>query len=305
MADVGERQRLAGCDDLASAGTDVRRDENLRGLTTLGVGGPAAVVVRAREEADIVRALALAERSGRPVRVIGAGTNLLASDAGFDGVIIKLGRGFRGVQRNGHCVEIGAAATMSRLVDFCLREGLTGVEFAGQIPGTVGGAIAGNAGAYDGETADRLEAVWGVDIPTRQPVRLSREEITFAYRNSTLRNRVVITRARFALEPGEDAASREQIRVLRGHRTATQPMGVRTAGCVFKNPPGLSAGALLDRAQLKGQAVRDAAMSETHANFLINRGAAAEVDVRELIALARRVILHSYGIRLELELVEL
>ena len=237
MARVNSKRRPISRDALACVGADVRQDESLKALTSLGVGGPASIVVHAREEADIVRALALAEQEDRPVRVVGAGTNLLASDEGFDGVIIKLGRGFRRIRRDGTKVDVGAAATLSRLVDFCLQEGLSGLEFAGQIPGTVGGAIAGNAGAYDGETADRLEAVWGLDIATHQPVCLSRDDIDFAYRNSTLRNRVVITRARFALVPGDRSATRERVRALRAHRTATQPLGVRTAGCVFKNPP--------------------------------------------------------------------
>lgn len=287
-----------------AAGLDVRDDEPLGARTTLGVGGTARCSVVPSDAAELTTVLgALAEwsESALPLLVVGRGSNLLVGDGGWPAVTLRLGAGFKWQRRDGVEVTAGGGLAMPALAAWTAAEGLGGLEFAAGIPASVGGSVRMNAGAHDGSTADRLVSVQvaSASRPGGEDVEPGR--LRFGYRRSALPPRAVVTGARWRLEPTDPAAIRSRLDVLREWRRATQPLRQRNCGSVFTNPPGDSAGRLVDAAGGKGMRRGGAQVSEKHANFIVvDPGATAE-DVRELIAAVRGAVVANGGPLLEPE----
>jgi UDP-N-acetylmuramate dehydrogenase len=285
----------------AAVGERVRRAEPLARHTSFRIGGPADVFVQpgdAEELAAVVRAAAAAEQ---PLTVLGAGSNLLVGDGGIRGVVVKLGAGFRRVAWTDRGVTAGAAVQVGKLARAAVERGLSGLEFAEGIPGTVGGALFMNAGAYGGEVGPAVEAVDGVTREGRVEA-LTGASVAFHYRRAAIPAGFLVTAVTFRLEPAAPEAIARRLAELRDHRTASQPQGSANAGSIFKNPPGHTAGWLIEHAGLKGRRVGGARISERHANFIVNEGGARASDVQALMAEAQRAVWERNGVWLEPEI---
>lgn len=268
--------------------------------TSFRIGGPADLVVVAEDAEDLKAALHFARGSGLPVHVLGGGSNTLVRDGGVRGMVI-LTEKLQELRREGGEVTAGGGVRISRLLAFCSRQGLAGLEFLSGVPGTVGGAVWGNAGAWGGEVADRLARVHLVTAEG-EDLLLARGAIPFAYRSSGLPAGAVIVRATFALAPGDPAAIRRRISRWLVQRNASQPVEFRSAGSIFKNPPGDHAGRLVDQAGVKGTRIGGAVISAKHGNFFVNLGGARAADVLALVNLARERVRATAGVELELEI---
>ena len=281
-------------------GPALLRNRSLAGLTSYGIGGMADLFVAVNDEEQLSAAMAAAHRHSVPVFCLGAGTNLLVSDRGIRGLVLTLGAGLASISVDGNNVVAGAALQFRMLVEQVVEHGLAGLEFGEGIPGTVGGGLVMNAGAFGGEIARVVTLVHGVN-ETGERRSLTNGEVGFAYRRSTLPRGFVITRVDFALEPGDREVLRSRVGVIRARRAARQPADHPNAGSVFKNPPGNFAGHLLEAAGLKGTRFGGAAFSYRHANFIVNLGGARADDVRCLIELARDKVQRATGVLLEPE----
>ncbi len=268
--------------------------------TSFKIGGPADLLVVPEDVGDLRAALAFARSQQIPVRVLGGGSNTLVRDGGIRGMVVVLSA-FQELAREDNEVTAGAGVRVSRLLAFCSRQGLGGIEILSGVPGTVGGAVWGNAGAWGGATADHLVRV---QLVTREGVErmLAREVIPFRYRFSGFPEGAVITRATFALVPGNPTAIRQQISRWLVRRNATQPVEFRSAGSIFKNPPRDYAGRLVEAAGVKGTRIGGAMISEKHGNFFVNLGGARAADVLALVALAQERVRATAGVDLEPEI---
>ena len=268
--------------------------------TTFRIGGPADLVAVPEDAEDLKAALHFARSKEVAVFVLGSGSNTLVRDGGIRGMVI-LPEQFQDLGRAGEEVTVGAGVRISRLLAFCSKQGLAGLEFLSGVPGTVGGAVWGNAGAWGGATADRLARVRLVS-QGGEDLLLERGAIPFAYRTSGFPKGAVIVRATFALTPGDPTAIRQQISRWLVQRNATQPVEFRSAGSIFKNPPGDYAGRLVEASGVKGTRMGGAMISEKHGNFFVNLGQARASDVLALVELARERVRATAGIDLELEI---
>ncbi|MGA2409112.1 MAG: UDP-N-acetylmuramate dehydrogenase [Candidatus Binataceae bacterium] len=269
-------------------------------LTSFQIGGPADWFVTVESEAELMDAAATAYRHAVPCFCLGAGTNLLVSDRGVRGLVIKLGARFAAIEFDGTAIVAGAAAQFGDLVAAAVDHGLAGLEFGEGIPGTVGGGLVMNAGAFGGEMARVVTAVHGV-TGAGEARALTRGEVQFAYRRTALPPRFVITRVEFRLEAGDRETLIARVAELKAKRAARQPKGMPNAGSVFKNPPGNFAGSLLEGAGLKGTQLGGAAFSGQHANFIVNLGGARAEEVRALIEMARHKVKETSGVWLDPE----
>ena len=280
------------------------QEEPMRRHTSFRIGGPARRMAFPASGEQLVLLLAEAERLGARPLVIGNGTNLLAPDEGLDRLVIDTSAALNRVEAGGEpgTVRAEAGASLAHLADFACRQGLTGLEFAHGIPGTVGGAVCMNAGAYGGEMKQVVRSVTLL-LPEAGIRTLSGAEMAFGYRRSFLTDHpeAVALRAEFQLSPGDPAAIRETMRELMGRRKNSQPLEFPSAGSTFKRPEGYYAGTLIDQCGLKGLTVGGAQVSEKHAGFVINRGGATCADVTELIRQIQTAVLEKTGVRLEPE----
>ena len=272
----------------------------LADLTSFRIGGPADLFVTVQTEDELMAAMAAAHRISMPAFCLGAGTNLLISDRGMRGLVIKLGDGFTMISLNGVKAVAGGAAQFGALVETVVEHGLAGLEFGEGIPGTVGGGLVMNAGAFGGEMAKVVTLVHGVTVEGDARA-LTKDEVNFAYRRTDLPPRFVITRVDFELAPGDRETLRARVAELKAKRADRQPRGVPNAGSIFKNPPGNFAGRLLENAGLKGARLGGAAFSDQHANFIVNLGGARADEVRALMELARNKVKEIAGVWLEPE----
>lgn len=277
------------------------RDEPLAKHTTLGVGGPAKLFVVAQDLPELGQALDLARTEGLPHVVLGAGSNVLCSDAGFPGLVVRLGKGFERVVVHGERLVAGAASRFSSLAVLAQQYGLIGLSFAVGIPGTLGGAVVGNAGAFNRSVGDVVETV---DLyqsgPEAEVVEAAR--ITFGYRECVLPRAGVVVGAGLKLAQGDRAEVAQEMEDFRVRRRLSQPVGEKSAGSIFRNPDGEAAGVLIERAGCKGLSVGDAAVSEKHANFMVNRGRARAQDVYELMMNVRDQVQRVCGVTLTPEI---
>ena len=298
------------CRTLADLGLEPLIDEPLSRHTSFGIGGPAALLVSVGSVRELAAALNAARAAGVEPLLLGAGTNLLVSDEGFPGLAVHVELLDIHIDERSARVVAGAGVPATRLVDEAIAAGLAGLEFAAGLPGTVGGAVAGNAGCFGSSFGDLLA---GATVVTRDG---SVEELTdprrfaFDYRCSSVADQgLAVAAARFRLEPGDRAAlERRAAGHLASRAERHPPPGARTAGSYFKNLPPeepggrrRGAGELLDRAGAKGLAVGDAAVFEGHANIIVNRGGATARDVLELARRLREIVRDRFGVELEPE----
>jgi UDP-N-acetylmuramate dehydrogenase len=264
------------------------------------VGGPAEVLFRPADLDDLAAFLG-AKPAGVPVTVIGVGSNLLVRDGGVDGVVVRLGRGFAGIAVEQAVLRAGAAAPDLKVSLAAMAAGLAGLEFLSGVPGTIGGAVRMNAGAFGREMADAVVEATVLD-PRGNPHRLSRDELGFGYRRSALPEDWIVTEARLQGAPGDTRRIAERIAEIRGAREAAQPTRARTGGSTFTNPPGAAAWELIDRAGCRGLRRGGAVVSEKHCNFLVNTGGASAADIEALGEEVRRRVFETAGVRLEWEI---
>jgi UDP-N-acetylmuramate dehydrogenase len=279
----------------------------LSAMSSFGIGGPAEFFFEARSEADLDRAVSLAFREKYPFYVIGGGSNVLFDDEGFRGLIIR--NRLEGISREGGRLAVLSGTLLAAVLRETLSGGLSGLEFLAGIPGTVGGAIYGNAGAFGSCLGDFLETATLL-APGGGRTEVGREALGFGYRDSALkRNGAVVLKAVLLSSPGDKNTSEARIReVLEHRRQKHPPWGTACAGSYFKNPwpPGgdrLPAGRLLEQAGARGLAVGDAAVYEKHCNFIINRGNARSRDVLLLAEELKELVFRKFGVQLEEEVI--
>ena len=270
--------------------------------TSLRIGGPADAVATPASRDDLATLLDLCEQHQLPTLSIGAGFNLLVSDAGIDGVVIRLSRFRRLEQRSRRAVFAEAGVTHASLTRFCVERGLSGLEFGAGIPGVVGGWVTMNAGIGTREVVDVALEVEIVG-PGREPARiLTRDELDFSYRSfRNLPLGAVVVSVLFEVTPAEPDDVRSEVDRLLEQRARTQPLNIPSCGSVFKNPQGDFAGRLIEAAGLKGEREGGAQISPLHANFIANTGGATAADVQRLMERAREAVEKSSGVRLEPE----
>lgn len=269
--------------------------------TSWRIGGPADLLVVPRDVDDLREALGYARRHQIPVHVIGNGTNLLVSDLGVRGMVIKIGPGLAGIEVRGDIITAGAGAPLPRLAASALESGLAGFEFLAGIPGTVGGALVMNAGANGCSVGERVQRVTAIDYAGNE-FHLNREELVFSYRHSSLaQKQLIVAEAVFAGLPGRREEIKQKMESYLARRRQTQPLEQPNAGSVFKNPPGDSAGRLIEQAGCKGMRVGAIEVSPRHANFFVNLGGGTARDVLELVERVRRMVEEKHGCTLVLE----
>jgi UDP-N-acetylmuramate dehydrogenase len=286
-------------------GTRVRFAEPLCRHTSFRIGGPAEVWVEVADAEEIRRVQVIAAAADLPLFILGGGTNVLVSDRGVRGVVLHLARSMASLDWRangvGSHVRAGAAVPFKRLVNEAIARTLAGLEFAEGIPGTVGGGLLMNAGAFGGEISGVIEWVEGVDAHGAAQ-RLPRSALRFGYRHFDLPKGFIVTHAEFLLHPGERAAITAKRAEAKRRREAHQPLGYPNAGSIFKNPPGESAGRLIEAAGLKGHRHGGAMVAQQHANFIVNCGGATASDVRALMDEAARRVWEMTGVHLEPEI---
>ncbi len=283
-------------EQIAPRGT--RRDEPLSRHTTMRIGGPADLWVKPRTVTSALQILSFCQRESVPHMVLGSGSNVLVSDAGYRGVVINLSSCFCRYKRVEDGVRCGSGMMLPGLVRRLAKEGLSGLEWAVGIPGTVGGAVATNAGAHGMDTSQFLKRLVVMTEGERRV--LSKNAIPFSYRTAGLVG--VVIEVELLLQEDSPERIHGAIDRYMDMRSKTQPIREHTAGCVFKNPPGDSAGRIIDSVGLKGTSVGGATVSELHANFIVNRGSATAADVVSLIERVRERVMEETGTQLELEI---
>lgn len=269
--------------------------------TTLRIGGPAEVMVNIHSADEIAVALRAAKQADAPVTIIGNGSNLLVRDGGIRGLVLRISGGLNTIRREGDCLLVQAGASLAAVAAFARDEGLSGMAELGGIPGTVGGGVFMNAGAYDGEMAQVIDWVDCLD-ETGAAHRLGKDELKLGYRTSVFSQLPwSIVGAHLTLATGDETAIREKMADLAQRRRSKQPLEYPSAGSTFKRPVGHFAGGLIEQCGLKGTKVGGAQVSEKHAGFVINAGGATCRDILALIRLVRATVLEQTGVTLEPE----
>lgn len=278
----------------------ILENEPMSRHTTFKVGGPADVLFLPESEEQLLRALSIARAKGIPCIVIGNGSNLVVRDGGIRGLVVVLGEGMAAIVRTGDVLTAWAGASLARVAAFAQASGLSGLEFASGIPGTLGGGCAMNAGAYGGQLSDVLI---DADVLLDGAVRtLARDDMQMGYRTSLpLRAGGIVLSARFGLTPDDPDAIAVRMRELNARRRDKQPLNYPSAGSAFKRPEGYFAGALIEQAGLKGRRVGGAQISEKHAGFIVNTGGATATDILTLIGIVQDEVAARFGVHLETE----
>ena len=280
---------------------DVIRDAEMRQYTTLRLGGKADWLAFPRNAEEIAALYAEAGQAGLPVTVIGHGSNLLVLDGGIRGLVIRVEKNMRSIRREGNRLIAQAGAMLGTAAAAAAEAGLTGLEFASGIPGTVGGGMTMNAGAYGGEMSDVTVRVDGM-TPDGKPISLNRDEMRFGYRTSAVKERnLIVTEVTMELQPGDSAGIRAKMSELNARRAEKQPLDVPSAGSTFKRPEGFFAAALIDQCGLKGYSIGGAQVSRKHAGFLVNNGSSSR-DYLALVRHVQQVVQEQTGIQLEPEI---
>lgn len=285
---------------------ELKWNQPLRRYTTLRVGGPAAALARPADERQLADLLALLAELACPWRVIGKGSNLLVADQGFNGVVVLLDKRMGRIEVVARTageilLRVGAGAGLAALLSRAALAGWSGLEFLVGIPGSVGGALLMNAGAFGHALGDRVRTVESLDC-RGQAARQSASALTFGYRRlAGLSVGAVVTAVTLALTPDQPSAIRQRMAKWREERQAGQPQKVASAGSFFRNPPGDYAGRLIEQAGLKGRQVGGAMVSPVHANFLVNSGGATAAEMVALMRLVQEEVRQRFGVDLEPE----
>lgn len=282
---------------------EVKPDHPLAPWTSARVGGPAELWVRPATPEALVKLLQILRDEGAPLTVLGGGANTLVGDGGVPGVVLKLPPDLlpeeKRLDSGGGVLTLGAGAAIARLVNLMKSNGLVGAEFLAGIPGTLGGAVAMNAGTKHGECMTVVEAV---ELASPDGIGwVDASSLTWRYRHTDLPEGAVVTRARFRLPVGDLAESQRKMDADLGYRKSTQPLSQPNFGSVFKNPRPHFAGALIEHVGLKGHVIGRAQISPMHANWIVNLGGATARDITSLIALAQKRVHERFGISLEPE----
>ncbi len=300
MSAMAAEQKQPLIDRLPAVCGRLTANAPLSGVTWFRVGGPAEVVFRPADRDDLL-AFLQARPADVPVTVLGVASNVLIRDGGLPGVVLRLGRGFADIEPEGSDMLCGAAALDLNVATAAKLAGIAGLEFLSGVPGTIGGAVRMNAGAYGKEIRDVLVWAEAAD-PEGRVHRLSNAELGFEYRRSALPEDWICLAARLAGTPGNRAEIEARMNEIRGQRADSQPIRSRTGGSTFKNPPGHKAWQLIDAAGCRGLRIGGAMVSEKHCNFLINTGEATAADLENLGEEVRRRVKAQSGIELEWEI---
>lgn len=286
----------------ADCGAAVESGRRLSELTSIGVGGEIRFLLRPRSVRVMASLLAELHRGRFDFRILGGGANLVGGPGPFEDPILLTRTMKQEPVFEKTIVRAGGGFNIKRLVRACAARGLAGLEWAEGIPGTIGGSIVMNAGSYGGQMSDHLvEVAWLAPDGTERRRRVGRED--FAYRSSPFRGEGAVVEGVFGLAEDDPRRIEERLREIQGRRMKSQPPGERSAGCIFRNPPGDSAGRLIDAAGLKGLAVGGASVSDVHANFVVNRGDATSEDLFELFERIKEEVARNLGVTLEEEVV--
>lgn len=281
---------------------NIRLQEPMAGHTTFRIGGPADCFLQPENREQLMQVLHYLKEVGIPYFVLGNGSNLLVNDTGFGGVMIQIGTKMSHVHVSGNRLTAMAGASMAQVAKAALEHGLTGLEFAAGIPGTVGGGVVMNAGAYDGEMSYVVTEVEVID-DSGELLRLDRDSLEFGYRTSVIKSRsYIVTEVIFELLPAESGLIRSRMEDFAARRREKQPLELPSAGSAFKRPVGLFAGKLIMDAGLRGYRVGDAQISEKHCGFIVNRGQATAEDVLGLMAEVQRQVKEKFQVDLEPEI---
>ena len=270
--------------------------------TTLRIGGPADVLVNVVSADEIAVALHAAKNAGAPVTIIGNGSNLLVRDGGIRGLVLRVAGGMNAIRREGDRLIVEAGASLASVAAFARDEGLCGLAELGGIPGTVGGGVLMNAGAYGAELSQVVAQVEGIHLADGRRVSYPADRLNFSYRHSALMDTdVVVTQATLALTPGDPEAIRARMEACARARREKQPLNLPSAGSTFKRPEGHFAAKLIDDCGLRGLTVGGAQVSEKHAGFVVNVGGATARDMLELMRQIEQRVFEQTGVQLEPE----
>lgn len=304
----------------------IKKNILLKNHTTFQIGGPAKYFFVAKTKEDLIEAIKKAKKCHLPFFILGRGSNILVSDKGFKGLVIKTEN--RNLEIDNLTIRAGAGLSLSKLVNVSIRKSLTGLEWAAGIPGMVGGAIYGNTGAFGKSIADSLKEVTVLEIKNSKPKikNLSKKNCHFSYKNSIFKQgkNLVILSAKFQLKKGNRSEIKKRIKEYLNYRKEHHPLTFPSAGCIFKNPKlkirdqkllksfpelrkfsrrkEIPAGWLIEESNLKGKKIGDVKISEKHANFIINLGNGKAKDVKRLINLAKQKVKNKFGIVLKEEI---
>ena len=278
----------------------LRFDEPLSKHNYFGIGGNAAAYFEVSTPDELAYLAQLKKRRNVPVTIIGRGSNLLVNDVGYPGIVVRLIGEFNRLEFNQNLVDVGAGVSLPRLSKMAASHGLSGVEFALGIPGSVGGALIMNAGAWGSSFGDLVERVQ-VMTDEGELLDLSRDDARFSYRHSGLKTHFCVTGATLTLTPGDAAEVDDLMQDLYNQKITSQPFAEENAGCMFKNPPGHSAGKLIDECGLKGHRIGGAEVSKIHGNFILNLDDATAHDVLSLVQHIQDHVKQERGVDLEME----
>ena len=269
--------------------------------TSYGIGGPALAYIIPKHRDDLAKILRFAKKNEIPVHFVGSGSNLLVNDQGIDGLVITPAKALRMLEFKGNCIEAESGVMLGKIVKESIKRNLSGLESLIGVPGTLGGALMMNAGAFGGEISNYLKSI-DIMKQTGRIYTISPENLEFGYRYSSLNPDEFILIARFELPKiSSEIIQEKRVKASQG-RKKSQPLRFRSSGSIFKNPGvNLAAGYLIDQAGLKGTCIGDAEISTKHANFFVNHGSAKAIDIAKLIFLARKTVYEKYGVMLELE----
>lgn len=280
---------------------NVKLQEPMSKHTTFRIGGPADFYLCPHSTKEVQQTVQICKEGNLPYFILGNGSNLLVSDKGYRGAIIRLWKNFSDISVKDCCITAKAGALLSKVAAEALEEGLTGMEFASGIPGTIGGAVFMNAGAYGGEMKDIIKEVKVLDDQGEIRV-LSNEEMKLGYRTSIVKEKgYTVLSAVLQLKKGEVSVIRETMEDLKNRRTSKQPLDMPSAGSTFKRPEGYFAGKLIMDSGLRGFSVGGAQVSEKHCGFVVNKGGATAEDVTALIREVQRRVKEKFGVELETE----
>ncbi|NMW85518.1 UDP-N-acetylmuramate dehydrogenase [Peptoniphilus sp. AGMB00490] len=277
-------------------------DEPMLNHTSFCVGGPAKLLIKPKDEDSLVEIIKEIKRNNYKFYILGNCTNVIVKDNGFDGIIIKLKNKLRDIKKVGNTeIYAGAGVSLKKVSEFAMENSLTGLEFAHGIPGSLGGGVVMNAGAYDGEMKNVIKSVRLLDENLRI-IELSGEDMSFSYRHSLVQERdLIVLGATFALSHGDKDEIKEKYEEFDRRRAEKQPLDKPSAGSTFKRPKGYFAGKLIDDSGLRGFTHNGAGISEKHCGFVVNKDNASAKDVLETIEIVQKVVQDKFGVKMERE----
>ena len=279
---------------------EVAINEPLSKHATYGIGGPAEIMVFPENKTDLIQIIRTARKMNQPVSILGSGSNILISDNGIKGVVISLKNTLKLIEIENQKLYAECGSMLGRIVKQAVKHNLIGLENLNGVPGTLGGALVMNAGAWGGEISENLVQVELIDEDGKLRY-LQKNEINFSYRQSSFNKKDILLSAEFLLKKADEEIINKNFVEAQTGRKSTQPLNKRSAGSLFKNPKGHSAGKLIDEAGLKGFSIGQAKISDKHANFFINEGNASSKDMLQLIKKAHQTVKEKFNINLELE----